>query len=320
MNLTELGFLWYLHSSSNMVNIFLGNLIETAEDPDLKEVLNEIKTLSTFQEKEASKFLADNGLNATPFFSENDLHSPSEKIFSDQLMIEIIKHITSNGMGVLSFQYTDLIVPEVKNFYKEILNRLMQIDISILNLLEQKGLLQNKSFSYQQAEGRESRLFKVASTQQRPLNAVELASMFGSVQCNNVGLALCTAFSDVAKDGDTKSFLEDGTKLAYHHVDVLSEIYRENGVPTTTGLEAHVNKVNKSPFSDKLMANLIMFLNPIGIGNLQTAVVSSYKKSHVKRLKELIQQVESYSEQGFKLLVRKDWLNEPPVANRSIDS
>lgn len=125
---------------------FLGNLIETAEDPDLKEVLNEIKTLSTFQEKEASKFLADNGLNATPFFSENDLHSPSEKIFSDQLMIEIIKHITSNGMGVLSFQYTDLIVPEVKNFYKEILNRLMQIDISILNLLEQKGLPQNKSF------------------------------------------------------------------------------------------------------------------------------------------------------------------------------
>lgn len=75
-----------------------------------------------------------------------------------------------------------------------------------------------------------------------------------------------------------QEFLEDGTKLAYHHVDVLSEIYRENGVPTTTGLEAHVNKVNKSPFSDKLMANLIMFLNPIGIGNLQTAVVSSYKK------------------------------------------
>ena len=63
-----------------------------------------------------------------------------------------------------------------------------------------------------------------------------------------------------------------------------------------------------------------MFLNPIGIGNLQTAVVSSYKKSHVKRLKELIDQVESYSAQGFKLLVRKDWLNEPPVANRSIDS
>ncbi|MBG9586056.1 DUF3231 family protein [Cytobacillus firmus] len=320
MKLNELGFLWYLHSSSNMVNIFLGNLVETAEDPDLKDVLTEIKALSSFQEQEASQFLADNGFNVTPFFSENDGHSPSEKIFSDQLMIEIIKHITSNGLGVLSFQYTDLTVPKVKNFFKEILNKLIQIDISILNLLEQKGLLQNRPFSYKNAEDRESKLFKVASTQQRPLNAVELASMFGSFQCNNVGLALCTAFSDVAKDEDTKSFLEDGTKLSYHQVDVLSEIYRENGVPTTTGLEAHVYKVNKSPFSDKLMANLIMFLNPIGIGNLQTAVVSSYKKSHVKRLKELIDQVESYSAQGFKLLVRKDWLNEPPVANRSIDS
>ncbi|MCC3646899.1 DUF3231 family protein [Cytobacillus oceanisediminis] len=320
MNLNELGFLWYLHSSSNMVNIFLGNLMETAEDPDLKDVLTEIKALSSFQEQEAARFLADNGFNVTPFFSENDLHNPSEKIFSDQLMIEIMKHITSNGLGVLSFQYTDLIVLEIKNFFKEILNKIMQIDISILKLLEQKGLLQNRSFSYKNAEDRDSKLFKVASTQQRPLNAVELASMFGSFQCNNVGLALCTAFADVAKDEDTKSFLEDGTKLSYHQVDVLSEIYRENGVPTTTGLEAHVYKVNKSPFSDKLMANLIMFLNPIGIGNLQTAVVSSYKKSHVKSLKELIDQVESYSEQGFKLLVRKNWLNEPPVANRSIES
>jgi hypothetical protein len=320
MNLNDLGFLWYLHSSSNMVNIFLGNLIETAEDTDLKDVLTEIKTLSSFQEQEALQFLADNGLNVTPFFSENDLHSPSEKLFSDQLMIEILKHITSNGLGVLSFQYTDLTVLKVKNFFKEILNKLIQIDISILNLLEHKGLLQNRSFSYKNAEDRESKLFKVASTQQRPLNAVELASMFGSFQCNNVGLALCTAFSDVAKDEDTKSFLQDGTKLAYRQAATLSDIYRENGVPTTTGLEAHVYKVNKSPFSDKLMANLIMFLNPIGIGNLQTAVVSSYKKSHVKILKELIEQVESYSEQGFKLLVRKDWLNEPPVTNRSIDS
>ncbi|MBT2686772.1 DUF3231 family protein [Bacillus sp. ISL-47] len=320
MNLNELGFLWYLHSSSNMVNVFLGNLIETAEDPDLKDVLTEIKTLSTFQEQEALQFLADNGLNITPFFSENDLHSPSEKIFSDQLMIEILKHITSNGLGVLSFQYTDLTVPKVKSFFKEILNKIIQIDISILNLLEHKGLLQNRSFSYKNAEDRESKLFKVASTQQRPLNAFELASMFGSFQCNNVGVALCTAFSDVAKDKDTKGFLQDGIKLSYHQVDVLSEIYRDNGVPTTTGLEAHVHKVNKSPFSDKLMANLIMFLNPIGIGHLQTAVVSSYKKSHVKILKELIDQVESYSEKGFKLLVRKDWLNEPPVTNRSIDS
>ncbi|MDM5224972.1 DUF3231 family protein [Cytobacillus sp. NJ13] len=320
MNLNELGFLWYLHSSSNMVNIFLGNLIETAEDTDLKDVLTEIKTLSSFQEQEALQFLSDNGLNITPFFSENDLHSPSEKLFSDQLMIEVLKHITSNGLGLISFQYTELTVPKVKNFYKEILNKLIQIDITILNLLEHKGLLQNRSFSYKNAEDRQNKLFKVASTQQRPLNAVELASMFGSFQCNNVGLALCTAFSDVAMDEDTKSFLQDGIKLSYHQVDVLSEIYRENGVPITTGLEAHVHKVNKSPFSDKLMANLIMFLNPIGIGNLQTAVISSYKKSHVKKLKELMEQVESYSEQGFKLIVRKDWFNEPPVTNWSIDS
>jgi hypothetical protein len=320
MNLNELGFLWYLQSSSNMVNIFLENLIDTAEDIDLKGVLNEIKTLSTFQEQEALQIFSENGFIVTPFFNENDLHSPSAKLFSDQLIIEILKHITSNGLRVLSYQYSDLTEPKVKNFFKEILNKLIQIDNSLLKLLENKGLLQNRSFSYKNAEDRESKIFKVASTQQRPLNAVELACMFGSFQCNNVGLAICSAFSDVAKDEDSKRFLQEGTKLAYRQAATFSDIYRKNGVPTTTGLEAHVYKVRNSPFSDKLMANLIMFLNPIGIGNLQTAVVSSYKKSHVKILKELIEQIESYSEKGFKLLVRKNWFNEPPLTNRSIDN
>lgn len=317
MNVNELGFLWYLKSNSNMVNIFLKNLIDTAEDNDLRNTLNEIKTLSTFQEQEAIQLLSENGFKDAPFFSENDLYCSSAKLFSDQLIIEILKHITSNGLRVLAFQYSDLTDYKVKNFFKEILYKITEIDNSLLKLLANKGLLQNRPFSYKKAEEREGTFFKVVSTQQRPLNAVELASMFGSFQCNNVGVALCTAFSDVVKDEDTKSFLQDGTKLAIKQATTLSDIFRENGVPTTTGLEAHVYKVSESPFSDKLMANLIMFLNPIGIANLQTAIVSSYKKSHVKILKELIEQIENFSEKGFKLLVRKDWFNEPPITNRS---
>ncbi|KKI90578.1 hypothetical protein WQ54_21885 [Bacillus sp. SA1-12] len=319
MNVNELGFLWYLKSSSNLFNFFLEYLVETAEDRDLKNILNEIKTLATFQEQEAKQLLSENGYHDTPFFSDNDLYCSSAKLFSDQLIIEILKHISSNGLRVLSYQYVDLTDSKVRNFYKEILVKITEIDQSLLILLDNKGLLQNRPFSYKEAEGSEGKFFKVASTQQRPLNAVELASMFGSFQCNNVGIALCTAFSEVAKDEDTKRFLQDGTKLAFRQAAALSDIYRENGVPTTTGLEAHVNKVSNSPFSDKLMANLVMFLNAIGVGNLQTAVVSSYKKSHVKKLKELIEQVESYSEEGFKLLVRKDWFNEPPVTNWSND-
>lgn len=58
-----------------------------------------------------------------------------------------------------------------------------------------------------------------------------------------------------------------------------------------------------------------MFLNPIGVTNLQSAIVVSYKRDHVNLLKELIKQVEDFSEKGFKLLVRKNWFNEPPLSN-----
>ncbi|UNJ81448.1 DUF3231 family protein (plasmid) [Bacillus sp. CMF21] len=317
MNVNELGFLWYLQSSSNMINLLLKYLSETSEDTDLRNILNEIYEISTYQEQEATQLLSEEGYKDTPFFREDDIYSSTTKLFSDQLIIEILKHITSNGLRALAVQYVELTDYKVKNFYKKLLNDVIQIDFSLLKLLNDKDLLQNNSFSYKKADERDGKLFKVASTQKRPLNAVELANMFSSLQCNNVGVALCIGFSEVAEDMDTKKFILEGKKLAFHQSASLSDIYRENGIPTTTGLEAHVNKVQESPFSDKLMANLIMFLNPVGISNLQNAVVSSYKKDHIESLKELIKMVEDYSEKGLKLLIRKNWFNEPPVSNWS---
>jgi spore coat protein CotF len=317
MNVNELGFLWYLQSSSNMINLLLKYLSETSEDTDLRNTLNEIYETSTFQEQEATQLLSEEGYKDTPFFMEDDIYSSTTKLFSDQLIIEILKHITSNGLRSLAVQYVDLTDYKVKNFYKKLLNDVIQLDFSLLKLLNDKDLLQNNSFSYEKVDERDGKLFKVASTQQRPLNAVELANMFSSLQCNNVGVALCIGFSEVVEDMDTKKFILEGKKLAFYQSASLSDIYRENGIPTTTGLEAHVNKVKESPFSDKLMANLIMFLNPVSISNLQNAVVSSYKKDHIDSLKELIKMVEDYSEKGLKLLIRKNWFNEPPVSNWS---
>jgi spore coat protein CotF len=317
MNVNELGFLWYLQSSSNMINLLLKYLSETSEDTDLRNTLNEIYETSTFQEQEATQLLSEEGYKDTPFFMEDDIYSSTTKLFSDQLIIEILKHITSNGLRSLAVQYVDLTDYKVKNFYKKLLNDVIQLDFSLLKLLNDKDLLQNNSFSYEKVDERDGKLFKVASTQQRPLNAVELANMFSSLQCNNVGVALCIGFSEVVEDMDTKKFILEGKKLAFYQSASLSDIYRENGIPTTTGLEAHVNKVKESPFSDKLIANLIMFLNPVSITNLQTAVVSSYKKDHIESIKELIKMIENYSEKGLKLLIRKNWFNEPPVSNWS---
>ncbi|WP_226529026.1 DUF3231 family protein [Metabacillus niabensis] len=317
MNVNELGFLWYLKSSSNMMKFLLKYLCDTAEDTNLRNILNEVYEISTYQEHEATQLLSEEGYKDTPFFKDDDLYNSTAKLFSDQLIIEILKHITSNGMQALTAQYVELTDYKVKNFYKKLLDDIIQLDFSLLKLLNDKNLLQDNSFSYKKADDRDGKLFKVAATQQRPLNAVELATMFGSLQCNNVGVALCIGFSEVAEDMDTKKFILEGSKLAFYQSAFLTDIYRENGIPTTTGLEAHVNKVKESPFSDKLMANLILFLNPVSIRNLQNAVVSSYKNDHIESLKELIRMVEDYSEKGLKLLIRKNWFNEPPVSNWS---
>jgi spore coat protein CotF len=317
MNVNEQGFLWYLQSSSNMVNVLLKYFQSTVEDEDLKNIIKEIYSLSTYQEKEAERFLSEIKYHCKNFFSEEDILNINTRVFSDQLIIEILKHITGNGMRELAIQYSELTDYKVKVFYKDILNKLSEIDLLLFELLQNNGLLQDKSFAFTETEVREDSFLKVASTQKRPLNTVELSHMFSSLQCNNVGLALCTGFSEIVSDTNTKQIIINGKKLAFNQVSVLSDLFKENGVSISTGLESLVYQSNESPLSDRLVTNLIMFLNPIGINNLQSAVTSSYKKEHVKILKELIEDVEDFSKDVFKLLVKKDWLNEPPVAKWS---
>lgn len=313
MNVNELGFLWYLQSSSNMVNVLLKYYQATAEDEDLKKILKEIFSLSLYQEKEAERFLSETKYNSIHFFNEEDILHINSRVFSDQLMIEILKHISGNGLRELAIQYSELTDYKVKVFYLDIINKLSRIDLLLFELLQNKALLQNKSFAFTEAEDRDN-LLKVASTQRRPLNTVELSHMASSLQCNNVGLAICTAFSETVSDMNTKQILIKGKKLAFNQVSVISNLFKQNGVIVSTGLESLVFPSNEAPLTDRLVANLIMFLNPIGINNLQSAVTSSYEKEHIKTLKKLIKDVEDFSKDVFKLLVKKDWLNEPPVA------
>ncbi|MEH7590947.1 hypothetical protein V7247_29845, partial [Priestia megaterium] len=69
MNVNELGFLWYLQSSSNMINIFLKYLIGTTEDVDVKEILKQINEVSTHQEQTANLILSETGFKSTSFFN-----------------------------------------------------------------------------------------------------------------------------------------------------------------------------------------------------------------------------------------------------------
>lgn len=314
MNVNELGFLWYLQSSSNMVNVLLRYFQATAEDEELKNVLKEILSLSSYQEIEAERFLTEIKYNSIHFFNDDDILHINSRVFSDQLIIEILKHITGNGMREIALQYSELTDYKVKVFYMDIINKLTKIDLLLFELLQNNGLLQNKSFAFTETEVREDNLFKVASTQNRPLNIVELSHLSSSLQCNNVGLALCTGFSETVSDSNTQQIIIKGKELAFNQVSVISDLFKQNGVIISTGLESLVFPSNEAPLSDRLVANLIMFLNPIGINNLQSAVTSSYKKEHVKTLKKLIKDVEDFSKDVFKLLVKKDWLNEPPVA------
>ncbi|MEH7147228.1 hypothetical protein V7098_20905, partial [Priestia megaterium] len=72
MNVNELGFLWYLQSSSNMINIFLKYLIGTTEDVDVKEILKQINEVSTHQEQTANLILSEKGFKSTSFFNIQD--------------------------------------------------------------------------------------------------------------------------------------------------------------------------------------------------------------------------------------------------------
>jgi hypothetical protein len=146
----------------------------------------------------------------------------------------------------------------------------------------------------------------------RPLTTVEITHLFINVQTNAIGKTLILGFAQVAQKKEVIQYLLRGKQLAQKHIDIFSDILKKADLPAPMSWDTAVTDSTKPIFSDKLIMFHVTAMIAAGIGNYGTAMAASPRKDIAIKYASLIPEISLYAEDGANIMIKNEWLEEPP--------
>lgn len=146
------------------------------------------------------------------------------------------------------------------------------------------------------------------------LTGTEVTNLYANVLTNRIGVAITTAFSQVAKSKKVRKYFLRGKDVSLKHIKVLSSYLEMDSLAFPMGFEQEVTDSNESPFSDKLMMFHFNLMIYAGVGNYGIAISESQKTDLVVDYSRFTVEVLKLSEDGANLMIENEWLEQPPLA------
>jgi hypothetical protein len=105
------------------------------------------------------------------------------------------------------------------------------------------------------------------------LTAGELAVLWGSYMNDSLGICVISYFLKDVEDPDIRSVLEYASDLAKKHIEVVTDIFKEEKIPIPMGfIEQDVNLDAKRLYPDTLMIYYIQNMGATGINSYSIAL------------------------------------------------
>ncbi|MGZ4111722.1 MAG: DUF3231 family protein [Tumebacillaceae bacterium] len=148
----------------------------------------------------------------------------------------------------------------------------------------------------------------------RPLNAVEIATLWSNILTNTLGKALIMGFSQVAKSKTVREYFVRGKEIAKKNMKIFSGYLLEEDIPSPITWDSDVKDSTSAPFSDKLMLTHTVGLIAAGLGNYGIAMSSSSRSDLITAYGRLMLEVAQYADDGATMMIDNGWLEAPPQA------
>ncbi|MGP4071206.1 DUF3231 family protein [Piscibacillus sp. B03] len=319
---SEIGVLWVTYQQKTMTLRMLEYFIEHADDHQSKEIMVDLyEQISPYEQKIKDIFMAE-GAAIPVGFTEDDVYPSAPKLYDNGFDIMFVRLLKEISMGMHTLNLNMAYRQDVMQLFQE-LTSITQITYErCTTYLIEKGLLPRspytqipKSVEFVQDTSYLSGFNPMK--EKRPLNTVEVAHLFHTIESNVIGMMLILGFSQVASKKDTKRYFEEGVGISKQVIKTVSDILLESNihVPQTSG--GNVTSSTSTPFSDKLMMYCVSLFCRFAIGGSSLGTAFSQRNDLVKDITKTLQDIFTYAHKGAKLMINNGWMEEPPQTMKS---
>jgi hypothetical protein len=315
---SELGTLWLTYQEKTMIISVLTYLIEKADDEKAKDIMvNLLEKLEKMCDR-ITKVFIDEGAVVPIGFTEEDVFLDAPKLFDKGLDIMIVRVFKEISMGLYTLHINMAYREDVFKIYNELTAITQKCYYECTEYLLERGLLcrpsnvpMPKDVQYIDSKHYLSGLNPFNT--KRQLNTIEVGYLHHGIEANNVGMQIVTGFAQCAKTEDAKKLFRKGMKIAESIVKAFEEVLIESHIPISNSSGGIVTRSKVAPFSDKLMMNIIFFLNSFGMGSQSFGSVFSLRYDLSTKFLMAGKDVYFYNDDCVKVMIKHGWLERPPA-------
>ena len=150
--------------------------------------------------------------------------------------------------------------------------------------------------------------------EKRPLNVIEMSSIYFNMIQNQLGRTLTMGFSQVAKSQKVRDYMIRGRDISDKHVEIFGSILSGDHLPAASAWSTQPTDSVVAPFSDKLMMFHILTLNGLGIAFYGTSTGTSMRHDLGVIYIRLSAEIALYASDGLEIMMENAWLEQPPQA------
>ncbi|MFD0697339.1 DUF3231 family protein [Paenibacillus sp. GCM10027628] len=315
---TEIAALWTTYITETMSICLTKHFIKYMEDNEVKPILTMALELAETHIAEIRNIFEKEKFPIPQGFTDADVDLSAPSLFFD--LFPLSYAYTLGRMGLLTYGMfvTKVAREDIRLFFTNNLHASTDLYNKSVQLMLEKGIYDRPPFiPYPEhaefLKEKETFLSKWLEPH-RPLNVLELSEMFFIVERNYFGLIVLTAFIQVTKDEKIKSHLIRGKELALKQINFINETLIKDDLLGNTMVNTEVTTSNVSPFSDRLILNLVNMLNSTAVTHLGQALSVATRFDLAAEFVKLMNDVLQYGKDGMDILIERNWFEEPPHA------
>ncbi|WP_026576193.1 DUF3231 family protein [Bacillus sp. UNC438CL73TsuS30] len=307
--------LWTPYMNNTMALCVNKYALQTIQDPEINAVFCNALNIAENIVQKITVIFNQEHFPIPQGFTEEDVHLNAPRLFSDELWLFYLHQMSIHGLTAYSLGITASRRPDVRQFYFETYKESYELYETTLGMLQSKGFMERPPTIAlpEKIEFAEKQNFLAGwFGHQRPLNTIEISSLYFNLQKTILTKDLALGFSQTAKLKEIRRFMEEVVKVAAEHIEIFTTILHEDFISSAITWDTHVTDSQIPPFSDKLMMFHCAFLIQAAMAYYGTALSGAMRRDLGLKYTSAIAKDVKLAEDCANILIANGWFEEPP--------
>ncbi|MFJ5760365.1 DUF3231 family protein [Neobacillus sp. NPDC093182] len=312
----EISALWAASINISVVICMMTHFIETCTDPEIQTLLEESKHLAEKHKNQIEQlFLKEKIVVPEGFKAEKHVVPKADKLFTDLYYIQCILQMSKFGVASHTAGLTVSAREDVRKLFRNLMDDVAQLYNDVVSKMQEKGIYVRMPYMNYPSEidfvNKENFLTGWLG-RRRPLLGIEVTHLLINAIQNEMGMQMCTAFSQVTQDRELREYFLRGKTLCKHILSSIHDVLQESEVPAVNSWDHGVTESTVAPFSEQLMLYVIGMLSNLGMAAYGAGLATTMRRDISAMYANFLTKTGAFGEDGMNLMIERKWMEQPP--------